>query len=267
MQIPLVTIPGTNLRVSRFIFGTDRLFNVGSARKRAALLNAAIDAGFTHFDTAPLYGFGMAERDLAPVLARHPYATISTKIGLYAPGGEDQGAASIFLRKAIGKIMPAMSAAVARWHVEKASETLAGSMRRLGRNRIDAYFLHEPISSVIDTEEWQRWMEDRVCTGDIGVYGVAANSKLIGDLVLKSPSLVGVVQTTDSIDRMEADILTENGRDLQITYGYVSSAKARMPDMSVDGVLRAALRRNRTGAIIVRTNKIERLPQYPAFFH
>jgi choline dehydrogenase-like flavoprotein len=36
------TIPGTNLVCSRFIFGTDRLFSVGSRSRRIALLEAAV---------------------------------------------------------------------------------------------------------------------------------------------------------------------------------------------------------------------------------
>ena len=48
-----ITLPGTDLRLSRFSFGTAGLFNVsGSARERGRLLAAAYDNGFTHFDTA-----------------------------------------------------------------------------------------------------------------------------------------------------------------------------------------------------------------------
>ena len=49
-----ITLPGTDLRLSRFSFGTAGLFNAsGSARERGRLLAAAYDNGFTHF-TAPI---------------------------------------------------------------------------------------------------------------------------------------------------------------------------------------------------------------------
>jgi aryl-alcohol dehydrogenase-like predicted oxidoreductase len=83
-----ITLQGTDIRVSRFSFGTAGLFNASlSARERGRLLNAAYDAGFTHFDTAPYYAFGIAERDLRPFLASRPNATVTTKVGLYSRRG------------------------------------------------------------------------------------------------------------------------------------------------------------------------------------
>ena len=86
------TLPGTDLTVSRFVFGTSSLFNVRGRANRMALLEEAIAQGFTHFDTAPYYGFGHAERDLAPVLRRHPDVGVTTKVGLCSPGGGAQPA-------------------------------------------------------------------------------------------------------------------------------------------------------------------------------
>src|SRR5258706_340990 len=74
-----IKIANTDLRVSRFIFGTGSLFNAGPLAKRLAVLEAAVEHGFTHFDAAPYYGFGMAERDLAHVLRKHPALTGSSR--------------------------------------------------------------------------------------------------------------------------------------------------------------------------------------------
>ena len=84
---------------SRLGFGTSRLFNVASPQLRQRLLASAYDHGMTHFDTAPLCGFGVAERELKSVLARRPDATVATKVGLYPPGGGDQHDFSVFFRK------------------------------------------------------------------------------------------------------------------------------------------------------------------------
>ena len=68
-----------------------------------------------------------------------------------------------------------------------------------------------------------------------------------------------VIQLLDGLEGREADLLTEFGLPMQVTYGY-ASANARSPaPRPVPEVLKGALRRNRDGAIIVSTGKIQRL--------
>ena len=154
-----VVLFGTNISVSRFSFGTASLFNVGSAKRRAKLLEKAYDCGFSHFDTAPYYGFGAAERDLKPLLRAHPDITVATKVGIYSPGAEEQPSATVFLRKAAGKIIPAISRPIIDWNIARARDALSGSLRRLGRERVDLYLLHEPELELLDADEWLRWLE------------------------------------------------------------------------------------------------------------
>jgi hypothetical protein len=78
----------------------------------------------------------------------------------------------------------------------------------------------------------------------------------------QAPGLTGVVQTFDSLDGKEADVVLHSGKPLQITYGYVSAAFSRAKPMSVEDVLRGAVVRNSEGAIIVSTRRRERLAQY-----
>jgi diketogulonate reductase-like aldo/keto reductase len=66
-----------SLNLSRFGFGTSRLFNVASPRIRQCVLATAHEHGITHFDTAPLYGFGVAKREMKTLLAAHPNATVA----------------------------------------------------------------------------------------------------------------------------------------------------------------------------------------------
>jgi aryl-alcohol dehydrogenase-like predicted oxidoreductase len=256
-----VVLPETDLAVSRFAFGTASLFNVGTARRRADLLAAAYDHGFTHFDTAPYYGFGVAERDLKPLLRAHPEITVATKVGLYSPGGEAQPAAMVFARKAAGKIAPALSRPSVDWSVARARDALSGSLKRLGRERVDLYLLHEPDVDLLDAEEWLRWLEserDRVAR-----FGVAVDSRRLRGVVESQSPLAPIVQTLDSLAGREADLLTRRGRPLQITYGYVRAAM-RDGVADVPALLEAALRRNAAGCVIVSTGKRERLAQYAA---
>ena len=82
-----IILPKTELAVSKFIFGTANLFSAGTNKKRQEILSAAVDVGFSHFDTAPYYGFGLAESDLARIFKEHPELTFTTKVGIYPPGG------------------------------------------------------------------------------------------------------------------------------------------------------------------------------------
>jgi aryl-alcohol dehydrogenase-like predicted oxidoreductase len=256
-----VVLPGTDLRVSRFSFGTASLFNAGSAAGRARLLAAAWDSGFTHFDTAPYYGFGVAERDLGLFLATRPDATVTTKVGLHPPGGADQPASHVFLRKAAGKLVPSLSRPLVDWSVARARESLSGSLRRLRRERVDLFLLHEPDRHLLDADEWLRWLEserDRVAW-----FGIAPGHARLMAFIEPPHPVANVIQAMDSIDGREADLILRAGRKLQMTYGYVSAA--RPPTAAAAGeILRLALRRNDTGSVIVSTRKTDRLPQFAA---
>jgi D-threo-aldose 1-dehydrogenase len=151
-------LSGTDLRISRFAFGTASLHHLTSSRSRRMLLEAAAAHGFTHFDTAPIYGFGLSERELAPILAAEPSLTVATKVGLYSPGGEEQSQASIVARKVIGKLYRSFSRAHVDLSVKRAEISLAASLQQLGRERVDILFIHEPEITLIETEEWQRWL-------------------------------------------------------------------------------------------------------------
>lgn len=256
-----IGIPGTDLCVSRFIFGTASLFSVGVKSMRHKLLAAAHDHGFTHFDTAPYYGFGWAERDLASLLAAHRDVTVTTKVGLYSPGGERQSQILVVGRKVGGRFLPSLSKPMVDWNVARARCSLEGSLKRLGRSHIDLYFLHEPSFEFVNTEEWLRWLEDEVKAGRVRRFGISLHAQRLHSFIAADSPLARIVQTTDSLDRRDADVLIEAGRTLQITYGYVSAARAQ-GWTDVPAVLAAALERNRDGAIIVSSRKIQRLPQY-----
>ncbi|MFA6118044.1 MAG: aldo/keto reductase [Sphingomonas sp.] len=56
------------------------LYRAVSDEEAQATVTAALDAGIGYFDTAPHYGFGLAERRLGAALAGHE-AIVSTKVG------------------------------------------------------------------------------------------------------------------------------------------------------------------------------------------
>lgn len=259
-----IELPSSDLKVSRFIFGTASLFNVNVARpkERQNLLAAAVAAGFTHFDTAPSYGFGLAERDLAPILKAHPNVSFTSKVGIYSPGGEEQGNMSVFLRKASGRIIPAISRFTIDFSLSRAKNALEGSLKRTGRDTIDLYTLHEPELQLVQVDEWQRWLEDCKSNGKIREFGFALTADQLAPFLEHDVMIGNIIQLIDSLEDREADVLAKYGKPMQITYGYVTAAFRHNSPLSVPEILKQSLQRNREGAVIVSTTKISRLPQY-----
>lgn len=255
-----VMIPGTAVRVSRLAFGTASLHHLFGAADRQALLRAAADAGITHFDTSPYYGYGLAEIDLGRfVRGRRAAVTLTTKVGLYPWGSAKAHAAGVWSRKALGKLAPRLSLPVVDWHVARARASLIASLRRLGTDYVDFLLLHEPEPGLIAGDEWLSWMEAECTAGRVRAWGLAGTAARVSPWVQARHPLAQVVQTQDSLDRHHADFLTASGRDLQFTYGYLSAGRSGAGGLSPEEVLRKALDRNRTGAVLVSTRRVERL--------
>lgn len=209
-----VRLPQTNLTVSKFTFGTASLHHLGSAKAQATHVTASIEAGFTHFNTAPLYGFGNAERVLGTVLASSPKLT-STKVGLYPLGVTESSRTAMTLRKAAGRIWPTMSRAVADLSVHRARSSLEASLQRLGRRHIELLLIHEPDATLLSTDKWLRWVEDE--TGRVHNFGIAGPRHIVQPFLQIANSLTAVIQTRDSLEGCEAEIISNAGRPLQFT--------------------------------------------------
>src|SRR5450830_1616150 len=251
-------LPGTDLEVSRLSFGTASLHHLFKSPQRQALLTAALDAGFTHFDTSPYYGFGLAERALGELpAADRQRITIASKVGLYGPHGAGPSVPEILLRKIAGKALPALNKPVVDWSVSRAQESLENSLRRLRRDWLDILFLHEPVQALIQTEEWQRWLESLLQAGKIRHFGIAGEAPVIAAMLDQSPALTSIVQVRDSLDQHQADVLLSHQRPLQFTYGYMAGGAAQVRDGAT--ILREALQRNPGGSILVSTRRVARV--------
>ena len=100
-----VLIDKVNIEVSRIGFGTASLHHVLSKKNRHDILQTSIDLGITHFDTAPYYGFGLAEVELGSVLSsKRDSVTISTKVGLYPKGNSSSSILNVWAKKISSKL-------------------------------------------------------------------------------------------------------------------------------------------------------------------
>lgn len=95
------------------------------AAATAAVVNAALDAGITHLDTAEMYGQGKSEEFIGAALGnRRDEAVIATK---FLPRPKDEPYTPGALRNRI-------------------LDACEGSLRRLRTDRIDLYYQHYPDS-------------------------------------------------------------------------------------------------------------------------
>jgi aryl-alcohol dehydrogenase-like predicted oxidoreductase len=252
-----ILIPDTDLTVSRLSFGTASLHHLFSEGRRQDLLQHAIANGFTHFDTAPYYGFGLAEVALGRLPARdRDGITVATKVGLYGPDGARPGFVNVLARKITGKVIPRLNRAVVDWRLERARQSLVASLRRLRRERVDVLYLHEPEAALIETDEWLRWLESSRRSGQVGRFGIAGEARRVAAM-LASFADWPVVQMRDSLVNREADLLRGHQREMQFTYGYLADWRQR--GQSPSETLAGALRRNCTGSILVSTRHAGRV--------
>jgi D-threo-aldose 1-dehydrogenase len=117
------------------------LFGAISDEQAAATVHAAWDGGIRYFDTAPHYGLGLSERRLGAALAGRSRAeyVISTKVGrrlepLGAAGDADSE----------GFDVPATHRRVWDFSRDGIARSLEDSLERLGLDRVDIVFLHDP---------------------------------------------------------------------------------------------------------------------------
>jgi aryl-alcohol dehydrogenase-like predicted oxidoreductase len=129
---PTTTLPtrrlgDSELEVSTVGLGCNNFGGRIGREETAAVLEAALDAGITFFDTADIYGGGGASEELmgAALEGRREEFLIATKFGWEMSGAEGVPAAARGSREYI------------RWAVE-------GSLRRLRVDRIDLYQYHRP---------------------------------------------------------------------------------------------------------------------------
>jgi len=113
------------------------LFRAVDDDTAAATVDAAWDAGWRLFDTAPLYGHGLSERRVGAALRARPRDeyVLSTKVGrLLLPGADDD---SIFAETP--DMHPAFD-----FSGDGARRSIEASLDRLGLDRIDIVHVHDP---------------------------------------------------------------------------------------------------------------------------
>ena len=255
-----ILLGDSNLQVSKFIFGTAKIHSILSRKERGRLLGAAIDCGFTHFDTSPLYGYGIAEKELGKIAKSHPNITITTKYGLYGPGRMQKPEWETYARKAGGKLFPSLSGVQTNFDLKHAYHSLQLSLRRIKRDYVDLFMLHEPLEEMHNLSETLDFLTTLKSRGLIREFGVSGNWKSIEQIYLEAPSILEVIQIQDEVGIPFKDLENFTGGSRLVTYGY-GDLLIPSSQTYIDRI-RYGLARNKRGAIIVSTKNLNRVGQY-----
>ncbi len=204
-MLETIALPGSGRVTTRLGFGGSGLMGGISERESLRLLETAFDAGIRHFDVAPAYGHGQAERCLGKFLrGKRDQVTVATKYGILPP------ARAGLLEMARGVVRPAVARlpavrkrmaqaaaglrAKAKFSAEEAGKSLEHSRRELGIDAIDVWLLHEATAEDLDGSDLLPFLRDAQARGMIGTYGVGAERGRIRDIWARHREYCPVLQ-------------------------------------------------------------------------
>ena len=151
--IPQRQLPNGGVALSELSLGCAQLGNLYrevTDAEAQATVDAAWELGVRYFDTAPHYGLGLSERRLGAALASRPRDAyvISSKVGrLLEPIGPAGGLDDD------GYVVPATHRRVWDFSRDGIRRSLTESLERLGLDRVDIVYLHDP------DEHWAEVLE------------------------------------------------------------------------------------------------------------
>ena len=187
-------------------FGTAPLANLYRAiddETATATVAAALAGGLRYADTAPYYGFGLAEERLGCALAGEADIVISTKVGrLLEP------LASAPERERHGFVDGLPFAPVYDYSRDGILRSHEASLKRLGRDRVDILYVHD-IGRVVHGAEHERRMSELLDGG-----GFAALEELRDGGAVAAIG-IGINETAvclELMDRVQLDVIMLAGR-------------------------------------------------------
>lgn len=143
-----VRLGSSPVSVTRLGLGTaplGGLYQELTDESAAEVVEAAWDAGLRLFDTAPLYGYGLAERRTGGVLRRKPRGefALATKVGRLLRAGLEPDPSQFHDGEPFYKGTPPVSP-VFDFSYDGVMRSVEESLERLGLERVDILHIHDP---------------------------------------------------------------------------------------------------------------------------
>lgn len=258
-----VSLGTTGTETSVLGFGCASLGSRVSAEAGLRAMADAHEKGVAWFDLAPAYGRGAAEEIAAQFFrGRRDAVGICTKVGL-APPKNAGGIKGLIARQ----IIPLARQAVARVpglreRLRKSGmqtnrklpltpqllrESLDGSLRRLGTDRVDFYALHNATLDEIARDDILRALEDILASGKARAVGVASTADVAAAAISRGAPFAAVQFGLPAPGVPDAGALPDAGAKAGIgtlthsVMGIDGGQAALLQRIGTDATARAAL--------------------------
>lgn len=141
-MIPEARLPNGRVVLSRLALGTAPLagmYGEVAGADAALAVATALASGLRHVDTAPLYGYGLAERRVGAALAgvQRERVVVSTKVGRIVEPVSERPAGELFVGAPPGR-------ATFDYSADGVRRSLEASLGRLGTDHVDVLLVHDP---------------------------------------------------------------------------------------------------------------------------
>ncbi|WP_112248022.1 aldo/keto reductase [Kribbella monticola] len=215
----MVEVGRTGLRVSRLGLGLASLGGMFAAvpeRQAIATIDCAWELGIRLFDTAPVYGYGLAEQRAGLALRGRPRSefVLCSKVGrLIEPGGPDIQPIWAEPPPGLGPRLDYSYAAVLRSFEE--------SLSRMGIDRIDVLHIHDPeLDFATASTEAYRALTELRDRGTIKALSLGVNHADVAARFVREtgrgPDCILLAGRYTLLDQSGADDLLPLCRDLGI---------------------------------------------------
>jgi len=263
-----MTAEKTLSKLSPIGLGTSRVgsfSNPASPGNSRRLLDTALNAGITVFDTSNIYGQGDSERTIGLAIAgKRDRVFLVTKAGrTFSTKYRLARWLKPFVRPLLasngkGAIVTARRADAmsADWRPAHIAASLTGSLRRLRTDHVDGFLLHSPPAEVIRDPQIAASLARLKSDGKVRNFGISCDDRECLEAALEISAL--------SILQLPWDLLATLGglaeelrrRDIIVLAREVI---ALQPDKDPLDAIRASLRHPAVSCTLVGTTRIDRV--------
>jgi aryl-alcohol dehydrogenase-like predicted oxidoreductase len=267
-----VTLVAGRMQTSRLGFGTSSLHHLRSARKRASLLAHCYDVGVRHFDSAPLYGHELAERELGRFTCQHrSEIVVATKFGIEPDKMMAKSTALMYVGLAVRALasrigVPRTHEWVRDYSPKGMLHSLERSLSNLRTNYVDLFFAHDPsLTSPGFSDELVRELERIRAAGKARFIGLSGNATDCVALATRYPQIADVLQIDVSTGPETVGRVRSAGLVPAVTFGHFRGAVRGSAKLGRSSIIRQRLElataENPQGVILFSARSKERIDE------
>lgn len=247
---------------------------MGKLNKKESLrlLEIAYDNGIRHFDTAPSYGYGESEALLGTFLRRHSDVTVATKVGLFWP---KTGRAYLItrakqivrpflrafplLQTQARKAAHAGARPLSTFDVNTATSSLETSLRRLRRDSIDIFLLHECRASDLTDDRLLGFLSSAKERGRVRAFGIGTDIATIAYCVESAQQYASILQFANNTNEPNLELMPSLASARACITHSPFGGVGKVSQDSLKSALAYATVRNPTGIVLFSSQSMRHI--------